>query len=202
MNAYDAIHGGSVGVFASLLAPACGVDPYHAFVAGWWHDCGKWHLGAKMLEKPMGLSRSEREIIELHPILGVRYAQRFLRDSAILYAIEHHHERYDGSGYPYGIRLRDPLTLCVALADTYVAMLEQRPYTRARTADEALDVIAREGEGLFGPTVTAAACGILKRHDLSGLACLCWPNARWDGLPADESREEDRSHLVRPNRYG
>src|SRR5581483_2790892 len=97
------------------------------------HDIGKIGIPDDILKKPGKLTSRERAIIESHAARGadllVRYPD-FARGKAI---VRHHHERWDGKGYPDGIRgLEIPLgARVIAVADSYDAMTSDRPYRRA-----------------------------------------------------------------------
>ena len=111
------------------------------------HDVGKIKIPLSLLQKPGPLSTDEWPLFHQHPITGREMLeQTFMKASGPI--VEQHHERYDGSGYPYGLG-RDEVRVesyIVAVADTYDAMTSNRPYRKARSKQEALDEI----EGLTG----------------------------------------------------
>lgn len=121
-------------------------------VAGPLHDIGKISVSLTVLRKSTPLTRSERDLLEQHPVSGhvllcyylkdpKRFASKVARD---------HHERRDGSGYPRGIRLNNRLLEIVAACDVYDALVSPRPYRKDsfdnRTAIEEITGMAERGE--------------------------------------------------------
>lgn len=112
-------------------------------IAGYLHDVGKIAIPIEILEKPDRLTEEESNIIKLH----VYYSYRILEQIEGLEIINEwgsfHHERLDGSGYPFGIK-GDSLSLgsrIMAIADVFTALIEDRPYRKGMSIDEALDNI-------------------------------------------------------------
>lgn len=113
---------------------------YGAFL----HDVGKLYVPLSILNKPGRLTPEEWTVIKKHPTYGRELlAPTFLRDAGGI--VEQHHERLDGSGYPFGLAKDDVLieSYIVAVADTFDAMTTDRPYARARTEEEALAELER-----------------------------------------------------------
>jgi HD-GYP domain-containing protein (c-di-GMP phosphodiesterase class II) len=90
----------------------------------------------------------------------------------VLQVVRHHHERWDGRGYPDRLEgMMIPLAArIVAVADAFAAMIAGRPYRPARTADEALDELRREAGRQFDPDVVEAWCGAYARRVLHATA--------------------------------
>ena len=108
------------------------------------HDVGKVDVPLEILNKPSSLTSLEWDIIKKHPIFGREMVeQTFMKDAGPI--IEQHHERLDGSGYPYGLSGDEILTeaYIVAVADAYDAMTSNRPYRRAMSHDEAITELSR-----------------------------------------------------------
>ncbi len=109
-------------------------------IGGYLHDIGKIAIDDNALLKPGSLSREERALIESHPLIG----QRLVKDLGLgpqgEDLILHHHERWDGRGYPDGLARDEIPLLCqiLALADCYDALTTDRCYRRACTPAEAL----------------------------------------------------------------
>lgn len=119
------------------------------------HDVGKIAVPDPILLKPAGLSDEERNEMRRHPAEGYRVLQKieFLREAAeIVYA---HHERFDGTGYPRGLKGGEiPLgARLFAVADTFDAITSDRPYHAAIGYDEAANIIREKGGTDFDPAV-------------------------------------------------
>jgi putative nucleotidyltransferase with HDIG domain len=122
------------------------------------HDIGKIAVPDVLLTKPARLTDDEFDLMKRHSVEGARIVSKFgrLRESVPL--IRHHHERWDGRGYPDGLAGEQiPLGAAVlGLADAWDAMTIERPYQRALTFEEALAEV-RGGRGTqFAPTVVDA----------------------------------------------
>jgi ribonuclease P protein subunit RPR2 len=120
------------------------------------HDIGKVGIPESILCKTGPLSATEWDVMRTHPTIGAQIVApiNFLGEAAAL-VIRHHHERFDGSGYPDGLAAaRIPLAARIfAIADSFDAMTSDRPYRRALPVDRALDEI-RAGVGTqFDPEV-------------------------------------------------
>ena len=118
------------------------------------HDVGKIGIPDAILRKPGPLSAAERAIMQRHTTTGrlILLPIRVL-DPRVLEIVTHHHERWDGSGYPSG--LRGPaiplLARIVALADAFDAMVSHRPYRPALSPDRAVAEIRRQAGWQFDP---------------------------------------------------
>jgi HD-GYP domain-containing protein (c-di-GMP phosphodiesterase class II) len=125
--------------------------------AGEVHDVGKISVPDSILNKPGILTRAERAIVEIHPIKGVEMLEplEFLRPA--LPIVKHHHERYDGTGYPDGLeKEKIPLmSRILACADAFDAMTSERPYRREKLSiEEALAEIKNNAGSQFDPHIT------------------------------------------------
>lgn len=146
------VHSTNVGIFGIALAriffgDASSHDLQRLGMGFFLHDLGKCKIPLDILNKPGALSPGERNIIKRHPEEG----RNLLRESG--YATEEaeiivlqHHERDDGTGYPYGLKGHEihPYARVCRLADVYEALTSDRPYHRKRTTFEALKVLKEE----------------------------------------------------------
>jgi len=126
------------------------------------HDVGKIGIRESVLAKRGPLSDEELEHIRLHPIIGERICQP-LRSRGILDIVRHHHERYDGRGYPDGLAGEDiPLAARImAVADAYDALTSDRSYRRRFSDEEAFDVIRTDMGSRFDPELISAFAGVV-----------------------------------------
>jgi putative two-component system response regulator len=123
------------------------------------HDIGKIHISKVILTKPGRLDASEWEEIKKHPIYGADLIQDIPYLAPAVPVIRHHHERWDGRGYPYGLAGEAiPLAArLIAVADAFDAMtFTGRPYARARSLENAYREIQDCSGAQFDPTVVSA----------------------------------------------
>lgn len=119
------------------------------------HDIGKIGISERILLKPTGLTPEERSVIELHPRIGYRLIQQVPALRSISPAILYHHERFDGGGYPSGIKGEQiPLEArIICVADSFDAMVSERPYRERATVQDACAELERCASSQFDPKV-------------------------------------------------
>jgi HD-GYP domain-containing protein (c-di-GMP phosphodiesterase class II) len=133
--------------------------------AGLFHDIGKIGVPDAILTKPGRLTELEYEIVKRHPEDGARIVGRLHRLHAAVPAVLHHHERWDGNGYPHRLR-GDAIPLeaaIVGLADAVDAMTTDRPYSSAMSLSAATDEVARNRGTQFAPAVVDAFLALVER---------------------------------------
>ena len=126
------------------------------------HDIGKLDVNISILEKPAELNLKEKTKIEMHPIYGAEIIKgvKFLQVAREITL--YHHERYDGTGYPYGL-MGDNIPLLariVSVADAFDAMVSDRPYRKRLSNEKAFSIIISEAGKQFDPE----ACRIFLEH--------------------------------------
>ncbi|GAC1677486.1 MAG: hypothetical protein PVS3B2_19930 [Candidatus Dormibacteraceae bacterium] len=133
--------------------------------AGLMHDIGKLAIPDEILGKRAALDESEWTLMKAHPEMGLSMLGDSQSRRALL-AVLYHHERLDGSGYPYGLRAEAiPIEArIVAVADTYDALTSNRPYRKARTPWDARRVLLEEAQGRLDERVVSAMFKALDIH--------------------------------------
>jgi response regulator RpfG family c-di-GMP phosphodiesterase len=127
-------------------------------LAGRVHDIGKIGVRESVLNKPSWLSDDEFQHVKYHPEAGERILAPIVEDREILQIVRHHHERYDGAGYPDGLS-GDEIPLgarILAVADSYDAMISERPYRGAMGVETACAEIEWSRNTQFDPEVAEA----------------------------------------------
>jgi HD-GYP domain-containing protein (c-di-GMP phosphodiesterase class II) len=122
------------------------------------HDIGKIGVPDGILSKPGSLTEEEWELMRRHPELGYQILSPISALKNAARYVRHHHERYDGRGYPDGLKGEEiPLgARIIAVADAYVAMTEDRIYRKGRSHQEALAELKRCSGTQFDPKVVEA----------------------------------------------
>jgi HD-GYP domain-containing protein (c-di-GMP phosphodiesterase class II) len=156
---YTCGHSERVAMLGAQLARAAGlseekVERIH--ICGLLHDVGKIGVPEAVLCKPGRLTDQEFALIKLHPEIGHRILKDIPKLQDILPGVLYHHERWDGQGYPHGLR-GDEIPLfarLLGLADTFDAMSSTRAYRAALPRDVVLAEIQRSGGTQFDPELT------------------------------------------------
>ena len=130
------------------------------------HDIGKVAINDLVLNKPTLITKLERRMIEQHVEVGFEMIEPLDFDPMITDIIHYHHESYDGSGYPDGLRGEEiPLAArIVKLADVYDALTSKRPYRPAYSKDEAIAVM-KQHQSHFDPTLLEIFIEMVKAKD-------------------------------------
>jgi len=131
------------------------------------HDIGKVGISDKLLFKPESLTEPEKEEMNRHSEIGYRIAQSSPDLNHIALYILHHHEWWDGTGYPMGLKGEEIPLNCriISILDAYDAMTSDRPYRKALSCLEALEQIRQAGGKQFDPKIVEIFVAIIKRTD-------------------------------------
>ena len=148
---YTRHHSEDVLAYSLQIAAGLGLDEdarQTVAVAALLHDVGKVGVPDAVLRKPGRLSDLELKAIQQHPVMGAAIVGAVPGFAETLDAVRHHHERWDGKGYPSGLRGAEiPLIArLMAVADAYSAMTTDRPYRNGMTEAAALAIL-QDGAG-------------------------------------------------------
>jgi putative two-component system response regulator len=146
----------AVKIARELKVPEDQIEPLE--FAALLHDIGKIGIPERILNKAGPLDPEEIEVIKMHPIIGAQILSIVEFFAPAINGVRHHHERWDGAGYPDGVSGEDidPLARIITLADTFDAMAQSRPYRKALPMDAILKEIRMESGRQFAPDVVAA----------------------------------------------
>jgi putative nucleotidyltransferase with HDIG domain len=156
---YTKGHCDNVAKFALLMADqlnmseATKIEIKHG---SWLHDCGKIGVPEAILNYPGKLNEQEMKIIKKHPEWGADVAKRAQLSEVVVNIILYHHEAYDGSGYPYGLK-GDIIPLearIVSIADVYDALTADRPYRKAFDYEKTMEIMT----SMFGKSFDPRLC--------------------------------------------
>jgi putative nucleotidyltransferase with HDIG domain len=165
-DCYTAGHSAAVAIYARDIAERMGLsnaDQQLVHLCGLVHDIGKVGLSASLLEKRGPLTLKERRKMQEHSAIGERILRNVEDYAEIAEIVRHHHERWDGQGYPDGLSGSSIplLSRIIAVADAYNAMTSDRPYRDAMASAVARMRLAQAVESQFDTSVVAAFEAVL-----------------------------------------
>jgi putative two-component system response regulator len=172
-DVYTGIHCRDVAGYAGDLGHHIGLDGDSIIAlnrGGYLHDLGKISISDDILKKPSRLTQEEWELMRQHPITGESICRPLKVFRDVLPIIRHHHERWDGSGYPDQLRKHETplLARVMGVVDAYDALRTARPYKPATTHEEAERIMIEESRcGLWDPDLIAAFFSMLKKKQQS-----------------------------------
>ena len=185
-------HSDRVMQYARLISRGLGLKKAVAdklCTAALMHDVGKIGIPLEALNKAQKLTREEYEVFKEHPDKGRRILEpiEFLRD--IVPAVFHHHEQYDGTGYPLGLKGEEiPLDARIlAVADTYDAMTSDRAYRKALSHEIAVAELRRCAGTQFDPKIVAVFIIEMEKHRRDGNTIACQETKPPKDDPAPEA---------------
>jgi HD-GYP domain-containing protein (c-di-GMP phosphodiesterase class II) len=153
-------HAQRVAEYAGVIGQSLGLEENEIVkleIASLLHDLGKIVLDDNILLKQTVLTAAEKQVIQTHPVLGCCMLEDSFKFDGILSGIRHHHEWFNGSGYPSGCE-RDNIPLIsriIAVADAYDAMTSWRPYRKPKTKTKAMEELISSSGTQFDPMIVA-----------------------------------------------
>jgi putative nucleotidyltransferase with HDIG domain len=159
-------HGRRVAKLACAIGEKmryCQAGLEHIRFAAIVHDIGKTKLLAEIVNKPGALDEDERVLIRKHPELGYHLLKYVRSDLIVAEVALQHHERMDGSGYPFGLKAKDinPVSRIITVADVIDTMVSPQVYRPALSMSKAFKEIKQNSGLLYDPEVVAAALVII-----------------------------------------
>jgi putative nucleotidyltransferase with HDIG domain len=165
-------HGHSIRVaqYSVMLAQELGlseVEVREVELCAVLHDVGKIGIPDAVLLKPARLTRAEFEIMKSHPVRSARICEKISSLHKLIPGIKHHHERFDGLGYPDGLKGYDiPLySRIILVVDTFDAMTSTRPYRLALDKEIAYSELEKCSGTQFDPALVEAFLKAMRRMD-------------------------------------
>jgi HD-GYP domain-containing protein (c-di-GMP phosphodiesterase class II) len=157
---YTSFHSQNVAYYSREIGKAMNLskkDCDHLYLGGLLHDFGKIGISEKILNKTTDLTDEEYEQIKLHPQKGYDMLKHiaYFRGNCILEMVLHHHERYDGKGYPHGLKGENisRVARIMAVADAFDAMTSKRIYRDMKGLEYAINQLERGKQGQFDPKI-------------------------------------------------
>lgn len=181
-DTYTSSHSQRIAEWAAEIARILGCSAQEIqsiYWGGLLHDIGKIGIPDAILRKSGKLDESEWEIVRKHTILGAQLVSPIKKLADVAPVIECSHERYDGSGYPHGLKGEEiPLgARIIGVVDSYSAMRDERSYKKPISHEEAIAELKRNSGILFDPQVVQVFLYVLNDIKLSNLS-LEFPNIK------------------------
>jgi HD-GYP domain-containing protein (c-di-GMP phosphodiesterase class II) len=173
-DTYTNTHSQQIANWAAKTARQLGCTPEEIndiYLGGLLHDIGKIGIPDTILQKPAKLNEEEWKIVHTHPKLGAELISPIKKMAGVVPMIENSHERYDGLGYPYGIKGEEiPLgARIISVVDSYSAMHDKRPYKEPYSREKIIKELKQNSGKMYDPRVVGAFLIIIqeKGDDIS-----------------------------------
>ncbi|AJA48874.1 diguanylate cyclase (GGDEF) domain-containing protein [Clostridium pasteurianum DSM 525 = ATCC 6013] len=155
--------------YSRLLAEKLGLseeDKKKLVYGAYMHDIGKINIGEEVLNKKMPLNNEEWEVLKQHPANGVEIINPVKSLSYIAPLILHHHERYDGKGYPDNLKGENIpyLARILTVVDSFDAMTSNRPYSKIKSHSEAIEELKKCRGSQFDPDIADAFIEVIEEN--------------------------------------
>ena len=138
------------------------------YISGLLHDIGKIAIPESILNKTDKLTPEELKVMQSHPVRGVEILKPLAEFEESMKGVKHHHERYDGKGYPDGLKGEEiPIVAAIiAVADTFDAMTSDRPYRKGMTKETAINEIKKNSGIQFNPLPVKAMVELFEKGEV------------------------------------
>jgi len=198
-DAYTAGHTKRVAEYSKLIAIKMGYsseDVELLYDAAILHDIGKIVTPDSVLLKPASLNLKEFDIIKQHVVTGSTILSEIKLYENLVDIVKHHHEHYDGSGYPDGLRSDEipPLSRIIAVADAFDAMTTNRIYKPRKDLAVALEELKSLSGIYYEPNVVIAAVEVLQNIQIN-LDITQWPNSTIEEERLSQFFKDPLTHL-------
>lgn len=167
---YTRGHSDGVATYALRIGEALRFSPEQMIaleMAAYLHDIGKIGISEDILLKPGKLTDAEMSQMRHHPLIGANILKPVAFPWPIAPIVRHHHEHYDGNGYPAGLKTEEIpiLARVLTVADSFEAMVADRPYRRGRSQQEAMLELRRCSGTQFDPRIVEAFISVLESSE-------------------------------------
>lgn len=164
---FPLLHCGSVASLAYRLARRIGLSNRESeFIrmGAFLHDLGKIYIPSSVLNKPDQLNKHERNLISHHPLNGVKILNKLEKFKKFRPMVLFHHERWDGEGYPYGLK-GDEIPISsqiISVADAFNSMTSNRPYRKALSKATALQILMQGAGEQWRSNLVLEFCDLIQ----------------------------------------
>jgi len=163
-------HSERVAKYVLLLAQEMGLDAdtkRSLKFGSWLHDCGKIGVSESVLHHNGPLDDADMHMVRNHPLWGAEVARKARLPETVVNIILSHHERYDGKGYPAGLKGKDiPVEArIVGIADVFDALTTERPYRKSYEIEEAFDILSSIKGSVLDPVLVDLFLKIIRNSD-------------------------------------
>ena len=168
-DVYTGKHSEEVARYAMLIAEELELDDHQRFalrLGGLLHDFGKLSIQDKIISKTTKLTHDEFMEIKTHPVKGYDIVKHIIDDPLVLSCVKSHHERFDGNGYPEGLKGNEIsiLSRIICVADAYHAMISTRSYRQALGHEYAVSELTKYSGSQFDPEIVDAFMKAIKEN--------------------------------------
>lgn len=168
-NGFSTLHSQRTADYAEKLARAVGLAEKECKLiqtAALLHDIGKVQINEAVWKKPTFLTNAEFEMVRQHSAVGEKLCATVDGMTSALPWIRHHHERYDGTGYPDGLAGEQiPVgARIIAITDAFAALTSDRPYRKAYFPEEAVEILRGEAGITWDAVLVDAFCRLLEQE--------------------------------------